>query len=935
MNHYKQFIDSLSQKRANYNDAEQAFSQAQALHLLSKDIYTDSKRFIYELLQNADDASNSKNNLDVSIHFLDNYLIVAHKGEAFTEIDIESLSSTGDGVKSTQAKKTGFKGIGFKSVFNHSDYVIIKSGGYSFRFDLAHWTENNFSNTWKSAWGSMTDWQAERKRKGLDPSPKMPWQMIPIWTELPQEISSLPLFNEYSVCTIIRYKSKNDIKTLEESLTKLFENINLILFLRCQNTKITINKNHQNILTIEKHFDEISKTLKLTKNGSWHSEWLMKNQNFLIEDYVKVSLQTDDKAPQRLKEATETDLQFVIPLKNGRISSVSQNDRIIFTYLPTSINFDFPFLLNGSFLTDAGREKLHTNNDWNNFLFKKVAFHFFEWIAELAHKNSPYNKDFLTIIPNRLDSLNPFCSSFNDSYDEAINKIAFLPNLNGDLFKVGESILDETRLSTFIDKQTIINFINDNTSKYTINSFLQTLNPTDTLKKLGVFFFEIESLTAFFKSDVFKNQHNVNDNFGLIEFLYKQSSLTYEKEKWSTSLQKIAFIFDEKTQLHSPQAIYFPTIATTNQFSGEISTIHPEVAIKIQKDSDIKNWLNVLGVKEISDISFIEKTIIGQGDTFVTKQNAIEVGKYLFKVHSEGKLTNSHYTNLTKLKLITKQGSLVSAEDSFLADLYEPVLTLEKVFANDFYVSEKYIGVMDNIRAWTNFFIKIGVKQDIGIINQIINLDGNVSSRFDGKLLLQIKNTVSKYSWVSSQGWSINGNGFGLFELSISVYSIPFLQFANNYSFAKLYINRVFAEINPHDHKLNDAFGVSGITGRIGYHEYRRYISHEQLGYFNCPVKYFNWVLNNVNLFPTTQKTSLKMSDVYSSSIPQIAEIAGKYLPVFDCEVPIPTNWAGVLKFKEVLKLEDYLTILSGIANDKSVGENQKNENQKTSVIGV
>jgi HSP90 family molecular chaperone len=54
----KTFIKQLSQKIADYNTPEQAISQANSCDSLSNDIYTDSKRFIYELLQNADDASN-------------------------------------------------------------------------------------------------------------------------------------------------------------------------------------------------------------------------------------------------------------------------------------------------------------------------------------------------------------------------------------------------------------------------------------------------------------------------------------------------------------------------------------------------------------------------------------------------------------------------------------------------------------------------------------------------------------------------------------------------------------------------------------------------------------------------------------------------------------------------------------------------------------
>ena len=50
-------IDNLFLKNINYNDPGHAIDIARALDALSSDLYTDSKRFIYELLQNADDAA--------------------------------------------------------------------------------------------------------------------------------------------------------------------------------------------------------------------------------------------------------------------------------------------------------------------------------------------------------------------------------------------------------------------------------------------------------------------------------------------------------------------------------------------------------------------------------------------------------------------------------------------------------------------------------------------------------------------------------------------------------------------------------------------------------------------------------------------------------------------------------------------------------------
>jgi hypothetical protein len=71
-------IDELSAKNTDYKFPEQAINQAESLKSLSSDLYTDNIRFIYELIQNADDAEA----INITIAILDDkYLIIAHNGK--------------------------------------------------------------------------------------------------------------------------------------------------------------------------------------------------------------------------------------------------------------------------------------------------------------------------------------------------------------------------------------------------------------------------------------------------------------------------------------------------------------------------------------------------------------------------------------------------------------------------------------------------------------------------------------------------------------------------------------------------------------------------------------------------------------------------------------------------------------------------------------
>ncbi len=105
----KTFLDNT-----NYANPSQAVNQASSLNALSGDLYTDSKRFIYEILQNADDSSQNSEAVKVWIKILGDNLVVAHSGKPFTTRDLQGICNVNNGTKKSDLTKTGYKGIGFK-----------------------------------------------------------------------------------------------------------------------------------------------------------------------------------------------------------------------------------------------------------------------------------------------------------------------------------------------------------------------------------------------------------------------------------------------------------------------------------------------------------------------------------------------------------------------------------------------------------------------------------------------------------------------------------------------------------------------------------------------------------------------------------------------------------------------------------------------------
>mgnify|MGYP003306724603 CR=1 FL=1 len=130
-------LERIYKRTTEYSHPSQATTTANALDLLSSGIYTEEERFIFELLQNAVDSfdANDDRELRIKIVLLDDQLIFMHNGAPFSERDLEGLCDIGNGNKMNDAKKIGYKGIGFKSVFMHSHLVAVLTNGTCFKFD--------------------------------------------------------------------------------------------------------------------------------------------------------------------------------------------------------------------------------------------------------------------------------------------------------------------------------------------------------------------------------------------------------------------------------------------------------------------------------------------------------------------------------------------------------------------------------------------------------------------------------------------------------------------------------------------------------------------------------------------------------------------------------------------------------------------------------
>ena len=94
-------------------------------------LYSERTHFIFELIQNAEDAGATR--LEFGL-FADR-LEVRHDGRPFTEADVRGVSGVAQSGKSGDLTKIGQFGIGFKSVYAYTRSPRVHSGAEHFRID--------------------------------------------------------------------------------------------------------------------------------------------------------------------------------------------------------------------------------------------------------------------------------------------------------------------------------------------------------------------------------------------------------------------------------------------------------------------------------------------------------------------------------------------------------------------------------------------------------------------------------------------------------------------------------------------------------------------------------------------------------------------------------------------------------------------------------
>ncbi|MCI8283747.1 MAG: hypothetical protein HFE90_00515 [Firmicutes bacterium] len=391
-------IDYKSIYNKNREDWKEMTNNPQKYEGLLAGHYSDSNHFIYELLQNAEDARASK----VVIQYFEDKLIFYHNGKPFDEDDVTGVSSMLMGTKeASDAQTIGKFGMGFKSVFKYTDRPEIYSDDESFCI------ENYLLPV------EINGWDFEKEKSQLQCRIKN---------------NNIRLFADDKHLTkfvipfikIKKDKSRDKISGINV-LEKLYElSGEVLLFLNMIRNLYWINMETGEYAWITIEADNSDKNLIVCRIESTNKESISRYLKF------KKVFDHDDM------KSAEVSIAYRIDDHNYNIKA-ADNDNI-FVYFPTKDITNLPFIIHGSFETAVSREKLIYPSDFNKDLFDMLGDLICESLIELRDRKLITQKFIRNILMKALktENINGTISGLNKKVKELFLKEAILPDINGE-----------------------------------------------------------------------------------------------------------------------------------------------------------------------------------------------------------------------------------------------------------------------------------------------------------------------------------------------------------------------------------------------------------------------------------------------------------------------------------------------------------------------
>lgn len=481
-NPYKALVD---RSFYHYSSPQSNASIANLLEEVGQNMYDSKDRMFFELLQNADDAAASCG-VKVTLQSVDGFLIMCHDGMPFNKKDYSSITSAARSTKGSVKAKTGYKGIGFKSVFTNSTQVHIRTGGFSFVFDKGapifsdfkefYFTVNKIHDIEKQNEYLKDQMDEYESFQGVD---NIPWQLLPFWEETIPESLSKTIYSMRTNVAIALAMTDANKREYIEAILGVLDDPKFMLFLR--NTNRISYQDDSEIFTISNKKEDGITVLQNTRKGREVIKRYLVKEGSVVdvtddafsavgvdikiakekkkangkEEFVFVDQfgQKIPSVPPRISSSTNTQISYAIKV-NEENKIVPLNARhTLYAYLPmVETRFPFPIYINADFILKSNRQGIQSDNRWNHFLMYHIGRNYVKWISAAA---STEQKEYLSLLLKQYfdetdKDMKDLARYFNKGYLDGIENEAFILNDLGEVVEQYKIMLDRTGLSEII-----------------------------------------------------------------------------------------------------------------------------------------------------------------------------------------------------------------------------------------------------------------------------------------------------------------------------------------------------------------------------------------------------------------------------------------------------------------------------------------------------
>ncbi|ROW15002.1 hypothetical protein VPNG_03421 [Cytospora leucostoma] len=329
---------------------------------LAKNLYTSKARFIFELLQNADDnsymiAAASGSVPFVSFHVHPRHIILECNEDGFTTANLSAICSVGKSSKTGAQGYIGEKGIGFKSVFMAAWKVHVQSGAFSFSFT---------------------------HRKGESGM----GMISPVWEETGEELAS-PLTR----ITLHLHETGDEgsLARTRETINEQFEQLEETILLFMKNLKVinvSCYGDGENITSsasctiLRPRLNYAVLKRSTTGNGTTKVDF----KYFHITTHEATNLaRNENRTYSETEESTraysKSQVVLAFPLSETNIPIIKPQD--IFVFLPVR-PVGFKFLIQADFVTEASRQDIVKDSRRNVGLLEGIADAFTEAVLQFC-----------------------------------------------------------------------------------------------------------------------------------------------------------------------------------------------------------------------------------------------------------------------------------------------------------------------------------------------------------------------------------------------------------------------------------------------------------------------------------------------------------------------------------------------------------------------